>query len=78
MNRVLSLLAVFLVLTLSATAQEIGTVTLVEGPLRMIRGATVLQGVEGVRLRLGDIIESSNTGFAQLEFTGGAIVALGG
>jgi hypothetical protein len=78
MNPVLSLLAVFLVLTLPATAQEIGTMTLVEGPLRLIRGATVLQGAEGVRLHAGDILENSDKGFVQLEFIGGGIVALGG
>src|SRR6202012_1861356 len=37
----------------------------------------VLKGVEGMRLRQGDILESSDAGFAQLEFTGGAVVALG-
>ena len=66
MNPLLSLLAVFLLLTFPATAQEIGTMTLVEGPLRLIRGATVLQGTEGVRLHTGDIIESSDKGFVQL------------
>jgi hypothetical protein len=76
MKPVLSLLAL-LVLTLPATAQEIGALTLVEGPLRLIRGTTVLQGQEGVRLHTGDIIESSGTGFVQLELTGGAIIALG-
>ncbi len=78
MNCVLSWVAVLLVLTLPATAQEIGTVTLLEGPLRVIRGSTVLRGAEGVRLQTGDIIESSDRGFAQLEFSGGAIIALGG
>ena len=77
MNPLLSLLAVFLLLALASSAQEVGTVTLVEGPLRIIRGATLLQAGEGVRLHSGDIIESSNAGFVQLEFTGGAIVALG-
>ena len=77
MKTVLSLLIVFVMLTLASSAQDFGTLTLVEGPLRLIRGATVLQGAEGVRLRPGDIIESSSNGFVQLEFTGGAIVALG-
>lgn len=77
MNPVRSLLAVFLLLALPAGAQEVGTLTLVEGPLRLIRGTTVLQGAEGVRLHQGDIVESSDAGFAQLEFTGKTIVALG-
>jgi hypothetical protein len=70
-------LFLFLALPLRAAAQEIGTVTLMEGSLRVIRGTTVLQGAAGVRLQQGDFIESSDRGFAQLEFTGGTIVALG-
>ncbi len=77
LNRAFSFVALCLLLALAVSAQEIGTVTLVEGPLRIIRGATLLQGGEGVRLHSGDIIESSKAGFVQLEFTGGAIVALG-
>jgi hypothetical protein len=57
--------------------QGIGAVTLVEGSLRVIRGTTVLQGAEGMNVRQGDIIESSEGGFVQLEFANGAIVALG-
>jgi hypothetical protein len=36
-----------------------------------------LQASEGTRLRQGDILESSDKGFTQLEFKGGEIVALG-
>jgi len=75
-NAVLSLL-LFLWQPLSVGAQEIGTLTLVEGPLRMIRGSTMLRAGEGVRLHQGDILESANPGFAQLELAGGVIVALG-
>jgi hypothetical protein len=64
-------------LPIPAPAQDTGTVTFLEGPLRIIRGATLLQGAEGVRLRQADMIESSDTGFVQLEFIGGAIVVLG-
>lgn len=78
MNPVFSLLTVFLVLTLPATAQEIGTLTLVGGPLRIIRGTTVLQGAEGVRLYPDDMLESANAGFVQFELTRGPIVVLGG
>ena len=70
-------LSLILALSLPLTAQEVGTLTLVEGHPRLIRGATVLQGAEGVRLRKGDIIESSDPGFVQLEFAEGNIVALG-
>jgi hypothetical protein len=61
-------------------AQEIGTLTLLrDSPLRVIRGVSVFQGVEGMRLRQGDILETgpAATAQAQLEFTGGAIVDLG-
>lgn len=77
MKRVLALLALVLSFPLSARTQEAGTLTFVEGGLRVIRGTTVLQGVEGMRLRPGDIFESADPGFAQLEFPGGGVVALG-
>ncbi|MFI5110147.1 MAG: hypothetical protein ACHP78_15080 [Terriglobales bacterium] len=77
MNAVLTLLLLCLVQPLAVAAQEIGTLTLVEGPLHVIRGTTVLHGAEGVKLHQGDIIESSNPGFAQLELRGGVVVALG-
>jgi hypothetical protein len=64
-------------LPLPAAVQGSGSVTLLEGPLRVIRGVSVLKGVEGMRLRQGDILESSANGFAQLEFAGGGVVALG-
>jgi hypothetical protein len=64
-------------LPLPTDAQDAGTVTLIEGPLRIIRGAEVLQASEGARVRLGDIFETSDKGFAQLEFSGGGIVGLG-
>lgn len=60
-----------------AGAQDVGTVTFLEGSLRMIRAATVFQGAEGVRLKQGDIVESSEQGFVQLEFIEGPIVVLG-
>jgi hypothetical protein len=73
-----SLLLVLLLLPPPCVAaQEIGTLTFLEGGLRVIRGTTVLQGAEGVRLHQGDIIENSDPGFAQLEFAGGTTVALG-
>jgi hypothetical protein len=73
----LRVLALFLLLPLPAVGQEIGTVTLLEGSLRVIRGTAVWWGAEGVRLHRGDIVESSGAGFVQLEMLGGAVVALG-
>lgn len=66
--------------TLTATSQEIGTLTLLKDtPLRVIRGISVVQGIEGMRLHAGDILETgpAATAQAQLEFTGGTIVELG-
>jgi len=77
MNAVLTLLLLCLLQPLAVAAQEIGTITLVEGSLRVIRGTTVLRGTEGLRLHRGDIIESSTPGFVQMELLGGAVVALG-
>ena len=74
----MNFLGIFLALLLGPTpVQGAGSVTLLEGPLRVIRGAQMLQGVEGMSLRPGDLLESSENGFAQLEFSGGGIVALG-
>jgi hypothetical protein len=77
MNPLLIVLALLSLLPVPAAIQSVGSLTLLEGSLRVIRGASVLQGAEGMRLRQGDILESSDGGFAQLEFVGGAIVALG-
>src|SRR5690349_21530125 len=72
------LLAALLALSLVAIAEDVGMATLIEGgPLRLIRGATMMHAGEGVPLRRGDIIEIPNAGFAQLELAGGAVVALG-
>jgi hypothetical protein len=60
-----------------AAVQDTGTVTFLEGSLRIIRGTTMFQAAEGTRLRQGDMIESSDKGFTQLEFVSGAILALG-
>jgi hypothetical protein len=60
-----------------AAAPGIGSATFVEGSLRLIRGTSVLHGAEGMRLRQGDILETSDKGFVQLEFPGGTVVALG-
>lgn len=77
MNRLGIALLLSSLLPIPAAAPDAGTVTFIEGSLRVIRGTTVLQAAEGMRLRQGDILESSDKGFAQLEFTGSAIVALG-
>jgi hypothetical protein len=74
---VLLLLLLFSILSFPVAAQDIGTLTLVEGSLVVIRGTTVLRGAEGMRVRQGDILQSSDPAFAQIEFRGGTITALG-
>jgi hypothetical protein len=73
----LGLALALLILSIPAAVQGVGSVTLLEGPLRVIRGTSVLRGVEGMSLRQGDILETSENGFAQLELSGGGVVALG-
>lgn len=73
--------ALFLALLLSMlpgppAEQAAGSLTLLEGTLTLIRGTSVYQGIEGMHIQRGDIIETSSGSFAQLEFAGG-VVALG-
>lgn len=76
MNGCIALSVAFLLLPWHAVAQEI-TATMLEGKVWVIRGAGVLPCAEGMRLRQGDILESKAPGFAQLEFHGGTIAAIG-
>lgn len=76
MNPIFMLLLVML-LPAPAPEPNVGLVTLLEGPLRVIRNTELLGAVEGMGLRQGDILESGDKGFVQMEFAGGAIVALG-
>ena len=57
--------------------QATGSLTLLEGSLTLIRGTTIYQGIEGMHLKRGDILETSSGSFAQLEFATGGVVALG-
>src|SRR5437868_1814038 len=77
MNPRLTVLLALLLAPLPAVAQSVGSITLLEGTLRVLRGSNVLQATESMQVRQGDILESDEKGFAQIEFTGGAIVALG-
>jgi hypothetical protein len=79
-QRIFVALVLALLVSAFAHPQDVGTLTLLEStPLRVIRGISVMQGVEGMRLRPGDILETGPAAAAQvqLEFTGGAIVELG-
>jgi hypothetical protein len=77
MKAFLASVSVLLLTSLPASAQGIGTLTYREGAIRVIRGTTMLQGAEGMRVQTGDILESLDPGFIQLELNGGVILALG-
>jgi hypothetical protein len=76
MNFGITFLIAFLLLPWQAMAQGI-TMTLLEGKVWVIRGTSVLPCSEGMRLLQGDILETTTAGFAQVEFNGGTIAALG-
>jgi len=76
MNRPL-LFAALVLLPWTLHAQELGTFTLLEGSVRVLRGTAVLHGVEGMRFHNNDIVETGSPGFIQAEFSGGAIAAIG-
>jgi hypothetical protein len=79
-QRSLFIAALALLVSTIAHSQEVGTLTLLEDtPLHVIRGISMLQGVEGMKLRPGDILETGPAAAAQaqLEFSGGAVVELG-
>jgi len=74
------LFVVGLVAPICAEAQDLGTLTLLrDTPLRVIRGVSVLQGVEGMHIRPGDFLVTgpNATAQAQLELAGGAIIEIG-
>jgi len=59
-----------------ATVEPIATVTLVEGAVSLLRGSSRYALAEGVRLEPGDIVESGDKTFSQIEFTDGTIIDL--
>ena len=71
-------LALMLVSGAATAAPEVGVVTLVEGEIRLLRGATWYKPVAGARVEEGDIVEALDRGQAQLEFTAGTAVNLVG
>jgi hypothetical protein len=59
-------------------ATPVATTTIVDGEVRLIRGATRLQLAEGVRLAADDIIETTAKGrLVRIEFSDGLILDLG-
>jgi hypothetical protein len=54
-----------------------GTITILEGDALVYRGTGRLPAAEGLRLALGDIIETANSTFAQVELPDQSVVQLG-
>jgi hypothetical protein len=73
----LRIASVLLLWPMPAAVPGVGSATFLEGSVRLLRGTSVLSGAEGMRLRPGDILETPDKGFVQLEFTSGTVVALG-
>jgi hypothetical protein len=74
------LLAAFAALTLlhSPAAEAVATVTILEGDALVYRGAGRVRALEGVRLAPGDIVETGESAFAQIEFADQSVLDLGG
>jgi hypothetical protein len=80
MNFSSAVLSVCLLFPTLLAAQSADKLTMLEGSLKVIRGVNVYKAdrnTEGMIVRQGDMIESSDGGFSQFEFAGGTIVALG-
>jgi hypothetical protein len=60
----------------SAFGQTVGTLTVVEGSLQLVRGSTTYSAAQGVALHNGDMLALGPKGQAQIEFADGAILNL--
>jgi hypothetical protein len=70
-------LAVLLFSCASLVAQAIGTISLAESEVHVIRGATVFVGTQGARINRGDMLETGPRGITQLDFGAGTVIAIG-
>lgn len=62
----------------ACAAQSPGMVTILEGDALIVRGAARLRAAEGVRLAQGDIVETANGAFVQIELSDQTVLDLGG
>jgi hypothetical protein len=77
MLRGLILAAVMLAPWCAWAADLHGTITILEGDAFIYRGASRLYANEGVRLESGDIVETAESGFMQVELTDLSVVQFG-
>jgi len=71
-------LSVALLSLTANAATEIGAVTLAEGGVRVLRGATWYKVVAGTRVEEADIVEAPDRAQVQIELAAGSIVDLAG
>lgn len=71
------LIVAMLLSPMAATAQDLGTVTIMEGQAQVFRGLGRVHAAEGVRLAAGDIVETAPATFAQIELLDRSVLQLG-
>jgi hypothetical protein len=77
MMRALILAAAIAAPCVAAAADVSGTITILEGQALIYRGSARLHAVEGVRLAAGDIVETADSTFAQIELGDQSVAQLG-
>lgn len=61
----------------AVAADVVGTVTILDGDALIVRGAARLRAAEGVRLLQGDIIETGDKAFGQIELVEHTVLEMG-
>src|SRR5262245_32643629 len=78
MLRGIFLLCTALLAAGSAVAADVaGTITILDGEALITRGAGRWRAAEGVRLQQGDIVETGDAAFAQVELVEQTVMAIG-
>lgn len=78
MLRGIFMLAAALMAAGSAVAADVaGTVTILEGEALITRAASRVRAAEGVRLQIGDIVETGEATFVQAELTDQTVLQMG-
>src|SRR5262245_35688822 len=61
----------------AVAADVVGTITILEGEALITRAASRLRAAEGVRLQQGDIVETGDAAFVQVELVENTVVGIG-
>ena len=65
-----------LLASLPCFGADVGTLTLIDGKARMLRGTAWYNVVEGVRIREGDVVDAPEKAQFQVELTDGGVLSL--